>query len=73
MSWGEISCIHSWNSDNPCPIPDEQCCTTCNCECSHYIWDGETEPDSIMRKDYPIESHFKEKTKRKKNRNSRRK
>lgn len=53
MSWGERSCLK--------PCRDIEHCepSKCNCECPGYIWDGKTKPDSVMKKDYPIDSFFK--------------
>jgi len=40
MSWGERSC------KKPCRATENCTMNRCNVDCSGYLWDGETDPDS---------------------------
>jgi len=40
MSWGERSCL------KPCRCPSDCKIGQCNVNCTCYVWDGFTEPDS---------------------------
>jgi hypothetical protein len=44
MSWGERSCIQ------PCRCPESCSIKTCNVNCSEYLWDKKTKPDTIKKK-----------------------
>lgn len=40
MGWGERSCLR------PCRCPEQCSFETCNVDCTEYVWDGKTQPDS---------------------------